>query len=282
MFSRSYCHILAQSRNCRSINLSSAPLTLRPGHSARAMSATASRPDPFRPAKRVAGQRQDVWSIVNEAAAASPVQPIVNMGQGFFGYNPPKFALDAAKDALDRVECNQYSPTKGRPRLRQAIADAYSPFFGKKINPETEVSITTGANEGMLSAFMGFIEDGDEVIIFEPFFDQYISNIEMPGGTIRYVPLHPPKDGATKTSPASEWTINFEELEGAMNSKTKMIVRMRTTPSARSSRARSSSALVNCVSSTTLSSCLMRSTTASSTFPTLESLLCPQSCTSAL
>lgn len=49
----------------------------------------------------------------------------------------------------------------------------------------------------------------------------------MPGGTIRYVPLHPPKDGATKTSPASEWTINFEELEGAMNSKTKMIVRMR-------------------------------------------------------
>ncbi|CAG8217828.1 unnamed protein product [Penicillium olsonii] len=205
------------------------------------MSATAARPDPFRPAKRVAGQRQDVWSIVNEAAAASPVQPIVNMGQGFFGYNPPKFAIDAAKDALDRVECNQYSPTKGRPRLKQAIADAYSPFFGKKLNPETEVSITTGANEGMLSAFMGFIEPGDEVIIFEPFFDQYatsslpedqlinsvnryISNIEMPGGTIRYVPLHPPKDGATRTSPASEWTINFEELENAMNSKTKMIV----------------------------------------------------------
>ncbi|KAJ5504324.1 hypothetical protein N7463_007198 [Penicillium fimorum] len=218
-------HILARSQNCRSKNLFSVLSILpRPTYSARAMSATASRPDPFRPAKRVAGQRQDVWSIVNEAAAASPVQPIVNMGQGFFGYNPPKFALDAAKDALDRVECNQYSPTKGRPRLRQAIADAYSPLYGKKLNPETEVSITTGANEGMLSAFMGFIEDGDEVIIFEPFFDQYISNIEMPGGTIRYVPLHPPKDGATRTSPASEWTINFEELEGAMNSKTKMIV----------------------------------------------------------
>lgn len=49
----------------------------------------------------------------------------------------------------------------------------------------------------------------------------------MPGGIIRYVPLHPPKDGATKTSSASEWTIDFEELEGAMNSKTKMIVSMR-------------------------------------------------------
>jgi kynurenine aminotransferase len=110
------------------------------------------------------------------------------MGQGFFGYNPPPFIINAAKDALNRVECNQYSPTKGRPRLKKAIADAYSPYWGRKLDPETEVTITTGANEGeclpypttpvtneaqgMLSAFMAFIEPGDEVIIFEPFFDQ--------------------------------------------------------------------------------------------------------------
>jgi kynurenine aminotransferase len=163
-------------------------------------------------------------SIVNEAAAASPIQPIVNMGQGFFGYNPPKFILDAAKEALDRVECNQYSPTKGRPRLKKAIADAYSPHWGRKIDPETEVTITTGANEGMLSAFMAFIEPGDEVILFEPFFDQYISNIEMPGGKIVYVPMHPPKSGATKTSSAGDWSIDFDELERAITPKTKMIV----------------------------------------------------------
>lgn len=54
--------------------------------------------------------------------------------------------------------------------------------------------------------------------------DRYISNIEMPGGTIRYVPLHPPKDGATRTSPASEWTIDFQELENTINSRTRMIV----------------------------------------------------------
>ena len=77
---------------------------------------------------------------------------------------------------------------------------------------------------GMLSAFMGFVEPGDEVIIFEPFFDQYLSNIEMPGGTIRYVPMHPPKDGAERTSSAANWTIDFDELEKAFNSKTKMIV----------------------------------------------------------
>lgn len=104
------------------------------------------------------------------------------MGQGFFGYNPPKFILDAAKEALDRVDCNQYSPTKGRPRLKKAIADSYTPFWGRTIDPDTEVTITTGANEGMLSAFMAFLEEGDEVIIFEPFFDQYVGEREKERG----------------------------------------------------------------------------------------------------
>lgn len=165
-----------------------------------------------------------VRSIINEAAAASPKQPIVNMGQGFFGYNPPDFVLNAAKDALDRVECNQYSPTRGRPRLKKAIAEAYSPFFGRKLDPETEVTITTGANEGMLSAFMGFLEKDDEVILFEPFFDQYISNVEMPGGKLVYVPLHPPSDAGTKTSSASTWTLDIAELEKAITPRTRMIV----------------------------------------------------------
>ncbi|KAH6613460.1 pyridoxal phosphate-dependent transferase [Chaetomium tenue] len=178
----------------------------------------------MKPAARVSGRRQDVWTIINEAAAASPKQPIVNMGQGFFGYNPPDFILDAAKDALNRVDCNQYSPTKGRPRLRKAISEAYAPFWGRKLDPETEITITTGANEGMLSAFMAFIEPGDEVIIFEPFFDQYISNIEMPGGKIVYVPMHPPKEGAVKTLSAGEWTIDFDELERAITPRTKMMV----------------------------------------------------------
>lgn len=146
------------------------------------------------------------------------------MGQGFFGYNPPPFIINAAKQALDKVDCNQYSPTKGRPRLKKALANAYSPFFGRTINPETEVTITTGANEGMLSAFMAFLEDGDEVIVFEPFFDQYISNIEMPGGKVVYVPLHPPKDGAIKTTSASEWSIDMDELRAAITDKTRMIV----------------------------------------------------------
>jgi kynurenine aminotransferase len=146
------------------------------------------------------------------------------MGQGFFGYNPPQFVIDAAKQVLDRVDCNQYSPTKGRPRLKKAIADAYSPFFGRQINPETEVTITTGANEGMLSAFMAFLEDGDEAIVFEPFFDQYISNIEMPGGKVVYVPMHPPATAATETSSAAEWTIDMDAFKAAITPRTRMVV----------------------------------------------------------
>ena len=77
---------------------------------------------------------------------------------------------------------------------------------------------------GMLSAFMAFIEPRDEAIVFEPSFDQYHSNIEMPGGKIVYVPMHPPKTGATETSSAADWTIDFDELERAITPRTKMIV----------------------------------------------------------
>lgn len=86
------------------------------------------------------------------------------------------------------------------------------------------MTVTTGANEGMLSAFMGFLEPGDEVIVFEPFFDQYISNIEMPGGKVVYVPLQPPPNGATQTTSAGEWTVNMQELESKITPRTRMIV----------------------------------------------------------
>ena len=180
--------------------------------------------DPFRQSPRVAGAKKDVWSVVNEAAAKSPKQPVVNMGQGFFGYNPPQFVLDAHKEALDSVAANQYSLPRGRPRLRKAIADAHKESFGYDINPETEVTITTGANEGMLAAFMGFLDHGDEVIVFEPFFDQYISNIEMGNGKVVYVPMYPPKEGNFKKTSASEWTFDVKELEAAITPRTRMVV----------------------------------------------------------
>jgi kynurenine aminotransferase len=122
------------------------------------------------------------------------------------------------------VDCNQYSPPKGRPRLKTAITDTYSPLWGRQLDPETEITITTGANEGMLSAFMAFIDDGDEVILFEPFFDQYISNIKMAGGKLVFVPLCQPPNGAAEETSSADWTLDPKELEKATSPKTKMLV----------------------------------------------------------
>ena len=184
----------------------------------------AKKRDPFKVSPLVAGEKKDVWTLVNDAAAKSPQQPVVNMGQGFFSYNPPSFVIDAAKAAVESVHANQYSPPKGRLRLRKAIAEAHSPGFGYNIDPETEVVVTTGANEGMLSAFMGFLDRGDEVIVFEPFFDQYISNIEMGGGKVVYVPMHPPREGNFKNTKASEWTLDLKEFEAAITPRTRMVI----------------------------------------------------------
>jgi len=132
--------------------------------------------------------------------------------------------LDAAKNAIDRVDCNQYSPSQGRLTLRKAIAKAYSKELGRTIDPESEVTITTGANEGMLSAFMAFLDHGDEAIVFEPFFDQYISNIEMAGAIVRYVPLRPPVNGRKAVSSAADWTYDITQLKKSINPRTRMIV----------------------------------------------------------
>lgn len=190
--------------------------------------ASSSEFKPFpQPSSKVSNSPKDVWSVINEAAASVEKETgkkVVNLGQGFFSYSPPDFAIQAAKNALDTPMLNQYAPTRGLPILRQAISDSYSPFFDRKLDPETEIVVTAGANEGIFSAFTAFLDKGDEVIVFEPFFDQYISNIQLPGGVVRYVPLHPPKDDHLRSASASEWSIDFEELENTINEKTKIIV----------------------------------------------------------
>lgn len=183
---------------------------------------------PFpKPSVRFANTSKDVWSLINETAAAAEKESgkkVVNLGQGFFSYSPPAFAIEAAKAALDQPMLNQYAPTRGLPVLRKALSEAYSPFFDRKLDPETEIVVTSGANEGMLSAFTAFLDPGDEVIVFEPFFDQYISNIQLQGAIVKYVPLHPPKNDSTRVASASEWTVDYKELEKTITDRTKIIV----------------------------------------------------------
>ncbi|CAD6586118.1 MAG: hypothetical protein ASARMPREDX12_002274 [Alectoria sarmentosa] len=178
----------------------------------------------IKPAARISGFGNDVWTMVNSAAAASSIQPIANLVRFTSGYNPPQFLIDAAQEALTKVDCNQYSPTRGRPRLKKALADTYSPMFGRVIDPVTEISITTGANEGMLSAIMAFVEPGEEVICFEPFFDQYIRNIHLASAIVKYVPFIPPSADGRVRIPASEWTLDMQQVRQAISPRTKMMI----------------------------------------------------------
>jgi kynurenine aminotransferase len=83
----------------------------------------------------------------------------------------PDIIIDAAREALLGVDCNQFAATKGKSNLRKVVADHDTNRLGGHIDADTELTIITGANEGILSALMAFIEKDDEVIVFESFFD---------------------------------------------------------------------------------------------------------------
>ncbi|KAG0221728.1 hypothetical protein BGX31_009591 [Mortierella sp. GBA43] len=170
--------------------------------------------------ERVAHFEQDVWSIFTPLAAECNA---VNLGQGFMNFAPPDFVIEAAREAVQRNECNQYSHPKGRPRLRNALAKSYSELFKRELDPETEIVVTAGANEGIYSIFAGYLDQGSEVILMEPFFDQYISNITMNGGVPVYCPIRP-KGDTTKDMAASEWKIDIKELESKITPRSKIIV----------------------------------------------------------
>ncbi|KAK6461826.1 pyridoxal phosphate-dependent transferase [Scheffersomyces coipomensis] len=170
--------------------------------------------------------QKDIWSLINETAAQAQEElgkPIVNLGQGFFSYNPPDFAVDAVGEALTKPQFNQYAHARGNPNLIKELTKHYSKAFGRDVDA-SEIQVTTGANEGIFSIFFGFLTPGDEVIVFEPFFDQYISNIEMTGAKVKYVEIKYPKKFDNETVTGDDWEIDWEGLENAITDKTKIIV----------------------------------------------------------
>ncbi|KAG9102338.1 hypothetical protein FRC06_002097 [Ceratobasidium sp. 370] len=172
---------------------------------------------------------QDVWSIYN---AANLPADCINLGQGYMNFSPPQWVKEAADTALATIAANHYSHPKGRIRLREALRAHYSPEFpnlGRELDVETEILVTSGANEGksyvasQYAMFTAFLNPGDEVIMFEPFFDQYLPSITFNAGVPVYVPLHPPpKDKPNPTS--GDWHIDFDELRRSITPKAKMII----------------------------------------------------------
>lgn len=173
---------------------------------------------------------KDVWTLTNEAAAVAATnkqnsgREMINLGQGFFSYAPPSFIIKDVQNVMEIPMASQYSPTRGRPNLIQSLVDFYQDTYPNYELTKDNVTVHTGANEAIFSILVGLLNKGDEVIVFEPFFDQYISNIELAGGIVRYVPINPPKDLNNKVTKGSDWQVDWDILNKTINSKTKAII----------------------------------------------------------
>ena len=136
----------------------------------------------------------------------------INLGQGFPDFDGPEWIQDAARDAMRRGH-NQYAIGHGAVRLREAVAADVSDRLGIAYDPETEVTVTTGATEGIAAATLGILDEGDEVLSFEPFYDSYPVCAALAGATFRAVPLRPPAFG-----------FDRGEVERAFSDRTRMFV----------------------------------------------------------
>src|SRR5512140_3612854 len=116
----------------------------------------------------------------------------VNLGQGFPDDPGPLAIREKAADAVLNGY-NQYPPMAGLPELRQAVAAHYVRHQGLDLDPMSEVTITSGATEALAAAFLGLVEPGDEVIVFQPLYDSYLPVIRLAGGVPKLVSLQPPR-----------------------------------------------------------------------------------------
>ena len=141
----------------------------------------------------------------------------VNLGQGFPDWPCEDFVKQACCEAVQN-DYNQYSRSSGDMSLVQALGNYYSPLICHDINHLNEIAVTFGAMEGLYAIFLSLLQKDDEVIIFEPSFDIYTSQIKLVGAKCVYVPLFPPSATCT------EWHFSMEDLHSAITDKTKIIL----------------------------------------------------------
>jgi aminotransferase len=141
--------------------------------------------------KRVQGFTE---SVIREMTRVNNQHNGINLAQGMPNFPPPKEILEAAHQAIDG-DFHQYAITWGTPRLRQAIAAKYQKFYGMDIHPDRHVTVCCGSTETMLATLMAVLNPGDEVIIFEPFYENYGPGCIMSQAEPVYVPLEPPDFG---------------------------------------------------------------------------------------
>jgi len=151
-------------------------------------------------------------SVFTEMTNLANANGAVNLSQGFPDFEGPEEVRARAAEAIMRGP-NQYCPSIGIPRLRQAVSRKMMRFYGVDVDPETEVTVTAGSTEGICATLLGIIEPGDEVILMEPTYDSYPPLASLALARIRYVPLNLP-----------DFSLPKDILAKAFNSKTKAII----------------------------------------------------------
>jgi aspartate/methionine/tyrosine aminotransferase len=151
-------------------------------------------------------------SVIREMTRLADEHDAINLAQGFPDFPAPDEVKQAAIAAIE-ADINQYPITWGQPSIRQALVDKYHRFYGMEIDPDREISVTCGATEAMIAAMIGCVDRGQEVIVFEPFYENYGADAVIAGAVPRYVTLREP-----------DWTFDEAELAAAFNSRTRAIV----------------------------------------------------------
>ncbi len=154
-------------------------------------------------------------TIFAEMSALAAATGAVNLGQGFPDTDGPPLILDAAIDAIRSGQHNQYPPGTGIPALRQAISAHQQRLYGLSYNADTEVLVTAGATEAIAAAVCALAGPGDEVVLFEPYYDSYAATVALAGATRVCVTLE--RDG-------QRWGFDHDALRAAITSRTRLIL----------------------------------------------------------
>ncbi len=151
-------------------------------------------------------------SVIREMTRLADLHGAVNLSQGFPDFPAPAPIKEAARAAVAN-DVNQYAITWGARPLREAIARKFTDLYGVSVDPEREVTVTCGSTEAMVAALLALVDPGDEVVVFEPFYENYGPDAVLSGAVPRFVRLRPPN-----------WSFDPDELARAFTSRTRAII----------------------------------------------------------
>jgi aspartate/methionine/tyrosine aminotransferase len=151
-------------------------------------------------------------SVIRDMSRRAMQYGAVNLAQGFPDFPAPEVVKRAAMQAIDH-DINQYANTWGAKPLRNAIARKYQEVYGLEYDPETEITVCCGATEGMIASLLAVTNPGDEIVVFEPFYENYRPDALLCGAVSRLVTLRPP-----------HWSFDPDELRAAFSSRTKAVI----------------------------------------------------------